>query len=69
MRLDARGGLRSTGATRHIDLSSSYRQFGVLTMVISRSAYATKQPRLTEPTAGPTCERPVIRAAQSDKWR
>jgi len=52
MRLGARGGLRSTGATRHIDLSSSYRQFGVLTMIFARSAYATKQPALTEPTAG-----------------
>jgi len=68
MRLGARGGLRSTGATRHIDLSSSYRQFGVLTMIFARSAYATKQPALTEPTAGQACERPVICAAQRDIW-
>jgi hypothetical protein len=29
-------------------------------MVIARSAYATKQIRLTAPTAGATCKRPVI---------
>jgi len=69
MRLEARGGLRSTEATRHIDLSSSYRQSGVLTMVIARLAYVTKLPGPTEPTAGPACERSVICAAQRDKWR
>ena len=69
MRLDARSGLRSTGATRHIDLSSSYRQSWVLTMVIARLAYVTKLPGPTEQTSGLAWDRPVICAAQSDKWR
>jgi hypothetical protein len=59
----------SIGATRHIDLSSSYRPSGCSPWSLPGSAYATKWSVPTEPPARPAGGRSGSAGVLNVKWR